>query len=145
MRICVYLNFKGNGQQAMTYYRSVFRVSPEDVTYSGVSPSSEFPVGRSPKPLILHGELFIGKDQSLMFSDDMRPGKCVMGNAVALTLVLDDEDEQRRIFAALADGGKVLMPLAPTFWSASFGSLTDRFGVTWNLNLHKGQERPETA
>lgn len=137
MRICAYLNFKGNGQQAMTYYRGIFRVSPEDVTYSGVSPSSEFPVDRGSNPLIMHGELFIGKDQSLMFSDDTRPGKFHMGDAVSLTLVLDDEAEQRRIFDALADGGKVHTPLAKTFWSALFGSLTDRFGVTWNLNLRE--------
>ena len=89
------------------------------------------------KKMVLHCELFIDKEQSLMIGDDLRPGESVMGNAVSLALMLDDEAEQRRIFTALTEGGTVLMPLAETFWSASFGSLTDRFGVTWHLNLCK--------
>ena len=76
-----------------------------------------------------------------MIADDMRPGEGVMGNALSLTLLMDDEAEQRRIFTALAEGGTVLMPLEQTFWSVSFGSLTDRFGVTWHLNLCREPER----
>ena len=42
-----------------------------------------------------------------------------------------DKGEAERIFNALADGGKVQMPLAKTFFSPSFGMLADRFGVNW--------------
>ena len=42
-----------------------------------------------------------------------------------------DEADARRTFDALADGGKIEMPLAKTFWSPCFGMLTDRFGVEW--------------
>ena len=137
MRICAYLNFKGNALEAMTFYSGIFRSKPEYMTYAEMPPNPEFPVREAMKKQILHGELFIDKDQSIMIGDDLRPGEGVMGNAVSLALMLDDEAEQRRIFTALAGGGSILMPLAETFWSASFGSLTDRFGVTWHLNLCK--------
>ncbi len=41
------------------------------------------------------------------------------------------EAEADRVFALLADGGQVQMPLTKTFWSPRFGMLTDRFGVGW--------------
>ena len=44
---------------------------------------------------------------------------------------MKDEAEAGRIFAALADGGQVQMPLGKTFFSPSFGMVADRFGVGW--------------
>ena len=45
-----------------------------------------------------------------------------------------DAAEAEKVFNALAEGGKVTMPLAETFWSARFGMLTDRFGIPWMVN-----------
>jgi PhnB protein len=41
--------------------------------------------------------------------------------------------EADRLFALLADGGQVQMPLTKTFFSPRFGMLADRFGVSWML------------
>jgi PhnB protein len=38
-----------------------------------------------------------------------------------------------RLFASLADGGQVLMPLTKTFFSSRFGMVADRFGVSWMI------------
>ena len=135
MRVCAFLTFKGNARAAMNFYGDVFRSKPECMTYAEMPPDPAFPVTEDMQSLILHGELFVCKEQSIMVADDLRPGEGVVGNAISLVLVMDDEAEQRRIFAALAEGGTVLMPLAQTFWSVLFGSLTDRFGVTWHLNM----------
>ena len=40
----------------------------------------------------------------------------------------------KRIFDALAEGGTVRMPFSPTFFSAGFGMLIDRFGAPWMIN-----------
>ena len=45
-----------------------------------------------------------------------------------------DPAEAERVFEALAEGGTVTMPLAPTFWAKSFGMVTDRFGAPWMVN-----------
>ena len=42
--------------------------------------------------------------------------------------------EAGKIFERLADGGKVTMAMAPTFWAKSFGMVTDKFGVHWIVN-----------
>ena len=137
MRVCAFLTLKGNAREAMNFYGEVFRSKPDFMTYAEMPPDPEFVVSDEMKPLILHAELFIAKEQSIMLADDLREGEGVVGNAFSLTLMLDDEAEQRRIFTELSKSGTVIMPLAQTFWSASFGSLTDRFGVTWHLNLCK--------
>jgi PhnB protein len=48
-----------------------------------------------------------------------------------LALSVADEAEAERVFAALADGGQVSMPLGPTFFSPRFGMVADRFRVPW--------------
>lgn len=135
MKICAYLNLKGNALEAMKFYGKIFNAEPQYMTYAEMPPNPDYPVTENMKPLVLHGALSIDKEQSIMFSDDMSPGDSVIGNAFSLALLMDDEAEQRRIFTALAEGGNILMPLAETFWSVSFGSLKDRFGVTWHLNI----------
>ena len=55
-----------------------------------------------------------------------------------LTLSVDSDLEAERIFGALSDGGRVLMPMEDTFFASRFGQVRDRFGINWMI-LH---ERP---
>jgi len=45
------------------------------------------------------------------------------------------EAELERVFGVLSEGGRVLMPLGNYGFSRRFGWLSDRFGVSWQLNL----------
>ena len=78
---------------------------------------------------VMHAQVQIG-DTTVLMSD----GRCT-GNTnfqgFALTLTAKSENEADKIFNALADGGKVTMPMAKTFFSPRFGMLTDKFGVGW--------------
>ncbi len=64
-----------------------------------------------------------------------------MGEATAqfkgMTLLIEvaDDAEAKRVFAALGQGGKVTMPLMKSFWTFSFGMLTDPFAVPWMVNV----------
>jgi PhnB protein len=53
----------------------------------------------------------------------------------SLSISPADESEATRIFDALAEGGRVEMPLGKTFWSPCYGMLTDKFGVGWMVNV----------
>jgi PhnB protein len=53
----------------------------------------------------------------------------------SLSLAVSTEAEADRAFNALAEGGKVQMPLTKTFWSPRFGMLEDRFGIGWMVNV----------
>lgn len=62
-----------------------------------------------------------------------------MGSA-CLTLRTDNDVEAERVFSALSDGGRVLMPIQETFFASRFGQVQDRFGINWMiLNERPGQ------
>jgi uncharacterized glyoxalase superfamily protein PhnB len=54
-----------------------------------------------------------------------------------MSVFVDGESlaELERVFAALSEGGQVLMPLDDYGFSKRFAWTTDRFGVSWQLNL----------
>jgi PhnB protein len=82
---------------------------------------------------IMHARLAID-GRALMASDAMigQPYDGMKG--FSLSLVYPTPAEAQRVFDALADGGKVTMPMQKTFWAEAFGMLTDRFGVHWMVN-----------
>src|SRR3712207_1657268 len=55
--------------------------------------------------------------------------------AISLFVDLDDEAQLDEAWAALCDGGAVLMPLQAYPFSPRFGWVQDAFGVSWQLNL----------
>ena len=86
---------------------------------------------------IAHAWLQAG-DQALMGCDPP-PAYAAAPGGFSMTLHLKTDDETRRLFAALAEGGQVTMPLTTTSWSSCFGMLTDRFGTPWMLTTQAAQ------
>jgi PhnB protein len=80
---------------------------------------------------ILNGHMLQGTDapESMGF-------QLVSGNNVYISLSPDSQEEADQLFNALAEGGKIEMPLQQTFWGAYFGSLTDQFGIRWMVNYN---------
>jgi len=99
-----------------------FNDSPPD-THSNLAPDS----GEK----IMHAALRIG-DSTILFSDGS-PGTEFKGFSLALTP--SNAAEAERVFAALADGGAIQVPLAKTFFAPLFGWVTDRFGLSWMIAL----------
>jgi PhnB protein len=57
-----------------------------------------------------------------------------VGNNVAICLNTESEEESRRLFEALGQGGTVRMPLEPTFWAPRYGVVCAQFGIEWMVN-----------
>ena len=77
----------------------------------------------------MHASFRIG-ETTVMASDGCATEKASF-QGFSLSLSVPNETEADRVFAALADGGQVRMPLTKTFWSPCFGMVADRFGVGW--------------
>jgi PhnB protein len=130
-RIEPYLFFDGRCEEAIEFYRRAlgaevtmlmrFKDSPEPHKPDMVPPGSD--------NKIMHATLRIG-DATVMASDGRCTGKPSF-EGFSLSLAAANEGEADRLFAALADGGQVQMPLAKTFFSPRFGMVADRFGVSW--------------
>lgn len=81
----------------------------------------------------MHANVRIGETQ-VMASDGCSQ-ESLGFHGFSLSLSVKTVAEADRCFAALADGGKVDMPLSETSWSPRFGMLTDRFGVAWMIGV----------
>lgn len=130
-----YLNFPGNTEEAFNFYRSVFGGEFIVVQRFGDTPES----GRVPeneKDKIMHIALPIGKGNILMATDALASmGHTItQGTNFHLSIDADSEAQTNTLFAALAKGGKITVPLAKMFWGAYFGMCTDKFGVQWMVN-----------
>ncbi len=133
-QINAYLAFDGNCKEAMTFYKECLGGELFLQTV-GESPAA----GEMPKEThnkVMHAGLSNG-GILLMASDMMKGEKYVIGNAVSLSLNCDTEEEIKRFFSKLSAGGKVTQPLEAAFWGATFGMLTDKFGMNWMLNYEK--------
>ncbi|HMD90787.1 MAG TPA: VOC family protein [Anaerolineaceae bacterium] len=128
-----YFTFAGNCRAAMEFYRDCLN---GEITQMQTFEDAKYEVEENRKKNIIHAELR-AEGILLMASDGMPGFEAQPGNTVSLTIDLTDVNEEERIFAALAVGGKVTMPLQTTFWGARYGMLTDRYGIQWMLNCSK--------
>ena len=134
MKLCPYLFFDGQCETAFKFYEQCLGAKVEALmTYSGSPMEANCPDEWGPK--IMHGELRLG-DRVLMGADAM-PGQYEAPQGASLMIGIDDPDEAEKTFKALAEGGKVTMPIELTFWAAKFGALIDRFGIPWMINCDK--------
>jgi PhnB protein len=123
-----YLFFDGRCDEALEFYRSKLGAEVTALVRFKESPDpNSCPPGAGDK--VMHSNFRIG-ETTLMASDGQCQGQPSF-EGFSLSLTAPNEAEADRLFAALADGGKVQVPLAKTFFSPSFGMLVDRFGVPW--------------
>jgi Uncharacterized protein conserved in bacteria len=87
----------------------------------------------------LHAALGIG-DEEIYLSDTFPGMKIKPGNAIEINITPGSEAELRSLFDKLVTGGKVQMPIDKMFWGSLFGSLTDKFGIGWNLDFELKSE-----
>ncbi|QNP58635.1 VOC family protein [Paenacidovorax monticola] len=131
MQVQPYLFFEGRCEEALAFYAKALGAEVTVMMRYKDSPTPQPPGDCAPVPgdNIMHANFRIGETQ-LMASDGMAQGPAAF-KGFSLSITAPDDAGARRIFDALAEGGQVQMPLAPTFFASSFGMVADRFGVSW--------------
>lgn len=125
--------FFSNGECAEAFgrYQQIFGGELQ-MMRNADAPDGVDPMPGSSPDLVMHAAIKI-REGLLMGSDDPTgDGGPKVGVAVTYTAL--DEEEARRVFEALADGGQVFMAFEPTFFSKGFGSCMDRWGVNWMVD-----------
>jgi PhnB protein len=133
MQVQPYLFFEGRCAEALAFYKRAlgaevtmlmrFKESPEPPPPGMVPPGSE--------DKVMHACFRVG-ETAVMASDGRCQGHPSF-SGFALSLTAPDDAAAERLFAALAEGGQVQMPLAKTFFASRFGMVADRFGVPWMI------------
>ncbi len=133
-RLNPYITFDGNARQAMEYYEQVFGGTLRINTFG------EY--GADDKALadqIMHAQLETTSGYTLMASD-LAPGMTHNpGDNIVVSLSGEDADELRGYWEKLTDGGTISMPLEKQMWGDEYGACTDRFGVSWMIDITQPQ------
>jgi PhnB protein len=87
---------------------------------------------KPPKGRVMHSSLtFCGSSINLSDTED----EVINSNRYCLNVFFQTSDEVGRVFEKLKEGGKIIVELGPQFFSPMYGSIEDKYGVTWQLIL----------
>lgn len=136
-QINAYINFDGNCREVMTFYKECLGGELNMQTVEGSPIEAQCPPEM--KNQILHASLT--KDDIVIMGSDMQePGGFVKGNNIALSLSCSSDEEIQTFFSKLSEGGKITHNLVQSFWGATFGVFTDKYGIRWMLNYDKNRQ-----
>jgi PhnB protein len=128
MQVQPYLFFEGRCQEALDFYRQALGAEVTALMRFKESPDPGM-AQPGAEDKVMHASFRVG--ETTVLASDGRCGGHPSFQGFALSLAVGSESEANRLFAALVDGGQVIMPLTATFFSPRFGMTTDRFGVSW--------------
>ncbi|MEV5831538.1 VOC family protein [Spirillospora sp. NPDC052242] len=125
-----YISFDGNAREAMEFYRTVLGGELTMHTFGEYGDPSAPEAEK-----IMHGMLQSERGYALMGADNPPGMPYNPGNNITISLSGDDADALRGYWAKLSEGGTVAVPLEMQMWGDEFGQCTDRFGITWLVNI----------
>ena len=138
MKLTTHLHYGGNCAEALRFYEEHLGAKISFMmTYEQMPEPKNIPPGCEQG--VLHASIRIA-DATIMAGDAPADRFQPMRSAY-LALSVDSDEEAERIYALLADGGEVIMPITETFFALRFAMLRDKFGILWML-IH---ERPMPA
>ena len=142
-----HLNFRGTAGQALEFYQKVFGGTLTAATYADYGMPREVPGADK----IVFGQVEAADGFRLMAYDIPGPdstdnsttagttrrenGTTVTDRTFFQSLRGQTLEEVQILWDALSDGAQIIEPLAASAWSPGFGMLTDRFGVTWVIDV----------
>ena len=131
LQLDTYLFFDGNCADAMRFYERTLGGKLQLMSHGESPMAAQTPPASANR--IMHARLELD-GRLLMASDSMVGQPYEKMKGFSLSLIYPTVAEAQRMFAALAEGGQVTMPIAKTFWAEAFGMLVDRFGTPWMVN-----------
>jgi PhnB protein len=131
-----YLAFNGNCREAMEFYKSALGGELNLMTIGSSAVAAQMPPAAHDN--IMHADLVRG-DFRLMAADSFGTESLTAGDNVSLMLDCSSAEEIEMLFSNLSQGATITQPLKDEFWGATFGMLTDKYGIHWMFNHQKDQ------
>lgn len=141
-----HLNFRGDARAALTFYQSVFGGHLVVNTYAEFGMPAELPdadkvvfglVASENGFRIMGYDVPAATDGGLVGGGATRRENhtTITEQSLFVAIGSDSLEELQNYWDALAVDALIVEPLAASAWSAGFGMLTDRFGVTWSISV----------
>ena len=134
-----YLNFKDKTREAMEFYKSVFGGELTVQTFK------EFHASEDPSEddLVMHSMLNTPNGMMFMAADTPKRMEYKPASGFSMSISGDEEELMRGYFEKLSEGGTVTMPMEKAVWGDIFGMVTDKFGVSWLVDVSPAGGQPQ--
>jgi PhnB protein len=127
-----HLNFRGDARPALAFYQSVFGGELAAITYADAGAVGD----PDEADEVMWGQVASSDGFHVMAYDVPSSRPFTRGDGSFFVSVRgDDQDELRRHWDGLIDGGTVVVDLGPAGWAPLYGMVVDRFGITWVLDI----------
>ncbi len=126
-----YINFSNNTRAAMEFYKAVFGGKLTMSTFKDYHASQD----PSEDDKIMHAVLEVENGITFMASDTPSRMEYHPGTNFSMSLSGENEAELKGYFQKLSAGGVVTMPMEKAAWGDTFGMCTDKFGISWLVNI----------
>lgn len=127
-----HVNFRGDARAALTFYQSVFGGETIMITYKDAESARD----PAEADQVMWGQVVADNGFRIMAYDV--PSSIVWNrgeNSFFVSVRSADAEEITTCWEKLSEQATILQPLAPAQWAPLYGMLTDRFGVTWVLDV----------
>lgn len=125
------IHFPGTCAKAISFYQKVFHAEVLSIAYNrDAPPDAGITLTEETRDFVMHAELRIAESQINMCDTTE---KAAPGNMVLFNLFLDTAAEVTAVYQRLADGGNIITPLGPQFWTPMYCDVIDTFGIHWQL------------
>jgi len=140
MKLIPFLAFSGQAHDAMAFYAQALGGTVTGETrYRDMPPPDGTPGCNEMTPEnldhVAHAQLEVGA--AVLMAADGPGGEAGGMGTTTVNVDVDTPEEAERVFAALAEGGTIHVPMAETFWAHRWGMLQDRYGKPWMVNCMK--------
>ena len=129
MKLEAYLFFPGTTAAAAQFYKDVFGGELTITKRGDVDPTATDAEKEQVINALLEAPGF------RLRANDRADVTTAAQNRIALTLIGSDEPGLTRIYEALSAEGTIDSPLEKQFWGDTFGTLTDKYGISWQVNI----------
>jgi len=132
-----WINFNGNAEEALVFYKSVFGGEFTKVIRFKDIASAQFQVPEKEEQKIMYIALPIGTD-TLLIANDVPE---VLGrvneneNRSKILVRTESKEEADRLFAGLSAGGEVEGTLGDSPWGSYAGMFRDKYGIEWIIEF----------
>jgi PhnB protein len=131
-----HINFNGNAEDALTFYKSVFGGEFARIIRLKDLSSPEFTVSENDANKIMHIALPIGKN--ILMANDVPES---MGptneneNRSKISISAESKKEADKLFNGLSVGGQIEVPIGDSPWGTYFGMFRDKYGIEWMVDF----------
>lgn len=135
MKAIPYLSFNGTCEEAVNFYQSVLGGTITSLKFKDMPSGDGVPLSEAMKEKIMHSALTFEDGNVLYFSDTWENAQIKLGDYATIHLVVDKEQDVYDFVEKLAEGGTITMPADKTFWNSVYGSLIDKYGISWGIEF----------